>query len=262
MKHILVVDDEPRTREGIRKTLEMWSSGGYRIEVASSGMEALAWLDAHEASLIITDIRMPEMSGLELVGRLCGLPHPPVVIIISGHSDFEYAHSALKFGVMDYLLKPLDKTKLVQAVETALEREAWNDRMEKMQKLVDPKLLETVQEEKVYSPQVQKALQYVDEHLQESVSLRETAEHLHMNASYFSVHFKEQTGLTFSDYITRSRIQRAKQLLTSTRLSVAEIAQQAGYQTSKYFVKVFRAMENVSPGQYRQQWLDDEQKIQ
>ncbi|KHF36583.1 putative response regulatory protein [Paenibacillus sp. P1XP2] len=262
MKNILVVDDEPRTREGIRKTLEMWSSGRYRIEIASSGGEALTWLENHDASLLVTDIRMPEINGLELVERIADMPHPPVVIIISGHSDFEYARTALKFGVVDYLLKPLDKTKLVQAVETALQREQWNGRIERMRKLVDPKLLETVQEEKVYSPQVQKALQYIDEHLGESVSLRETAEHLHMNASYFSVHFKEQTGLTFSDYVTRRRVQRAKELLTGTRLSIAEIAEQAGYQTPKYFVKVFRSLEGVSPGQYRQQWLDEDAKIQ
>lgn len=70
MKNILVVDDEPRTREGIRKTLEMWSSGRYRIEIASSGGEALTWLENHDASLLVTDIRMPEINGLELVERI------------------------------------------------------------------------------------------------------------------------------------------------------------------------------------------------
>lgn len=262
MKSILIVDDEPRTREGVRKTLEAWSAGRYRIEVAASGVEALSWLEENAAHLLVTDVRMPEINGLELVERLKQMPHQPVVIIISGHSDFDYARRALQFGAVDYLLKPLDKTKLVQAVEKALKREEWNGRVERMEKLVDPKLLDTVQEEKVYSEQVKEALRYLDEHLEESVSMRDTAEHLHMNASYFSVHFKEQTGLTFSDYVTRRRVQRAKELLTSTRLTIAEIAEQVGYQTAKYFVKVFREMTGVSPGQYRQQWIDNEEKIQ
>lgn len=262
MKRILIVDDEPRTREGVRKTLEAWSAGRYQIEIAASGVEALAWLEGNEAHLLITDVRMPEVSGLELVERLNQMPHPPVTIIISGHSDFEYARSALRYGAVDYLLKPLDKTKLVQAVEVALKREQFNDRVERMEKLVDPKLLDTVQEEKVYSEQVKEALRYLDQHLQESVSMRDTADHLHMNASYFSVHFKEQTGLTFSDYMTRRRVQRAKELLTSTRLTIAEIAERVGYQTAKYFVKVFRETVGVSPGQYRQQWLDNADKIQ
>lgn len=102
----------------------------------------------------------------------------------------------------------------------------------------------------------------MDERLQDPVTLRDVAEHLHLNASYFSVLFKEQTGLTFSDYLTRRRVQRAKELLVSTRLPIAEIAEKVGYQTAKYFVKVFRSQESVSPGQYRQNVVDTEETIQ
>jgi len=262
MKTILIVDDEPRTREGIRKTLEAWSSGRCRIETAASGVEALEWLQEHEAQLVVTDIRMPEIGGLELIERLQDLRHPPVIIVISGYSEFDYARKALQFGVVDYLLKPIDKRKLVEAVETALQRGDQKERIARMEKLVDPKLLEAAGQEKVYSIQVQEAMRYVDEHLQAQISLKEVAEGLHLNASYFSVLFKEQTGLTFSEYLTRRRVQRAKELLAATPLSVAEIAEQVGYQTSKYFVKVFRDMEQVSPSQYRQSVTDAGEKIQ
>lgn len=263
MKTILIVDDEPRTREGVRKTLEAWSSGRYHIETASSGVEALDWLQNNDADLLVTDIRMPEIGGLELIERLDELSHRPVIIVISGHSEFDYARKALQFGVVDYLLKPLDKRKLVEAVELALKRGEQMGRIEQMEKLVDPKLLEAVQQEKVYSIQVKEALRYLDEHLHEPVSLREIADHLHLNASYFSVLFKEQTGLTFSEYLTRRRVQRAKELLTGTALSITEIAEKVGYQTSKYFVKVFRDLENMSPGQYRHSVVtDDGEKIQ
>ncbi|MNJ55428.1 HTH-type transcriptional regulator YesS [compost metagenome] len=92
--------------------------------------------------------------------------------------------------------------------------------------------------------------------------MRQIADYLHMNASYFSVLFKEQTGITFSDYVTRHRIQKAKRLLITTHLSISEVAERVGYQTAKYFVKVFRMLEQVSPSQYRQQCLEDEKKIQ
>jgi len=262
MKTILVVDDEPRTREGVRKTLEAWSAGKYNIVLAESGVEALEWLDSNQANLLITDIRMPEIGGLELVEKLSSLAHPPVVIIISGHPEFDYAQKALQFGVVEYLLKPLDKTKLVEAVEKGLQREQAMNRIERMEKLVDVKLMETAQEDKTYSAQVREALQFVDSHLGEAITMREVAEHIHANASYFSVLFKEQTGLTFSDYLTRRRIQRAKELLTNTQLSVAEIAEQAGYQTAKYFVKVFRSHENKSPSQYRQSNKDSSASIE
>ncbi|MGG1876304.1 response regulator [Paenibacillus cisolokensis] len=262
MKTILIVDDEPRTREGIRKTLEAWSAGSCRIETAASGVEALRMLPELRANLVVTDIRMPEIGGLELIEKLSEAPNPPVVIVISGHSEFDYAKRALQFGVVDYLLKPLDKGKLVQAVETALEREEKQNRIKRMEQLVDPKLLETVQEEKVYSAQIQEALKYVDEHLHESMSMKEVANHLHLNASYFSVLFKEQTGLTFSEYLTRRRVQRAKELLLATPLPISEISERVGYQTAKYFIKVFRDQENMSPSQYRQQAADRGERIQ
>lgn len=262
MKTILVVDDEPRTREGVRKTLEAWSAGKYNIVLAESGVEALEWLDSNQANLLITDIRMPEIGGLELVEKLGSLAHPPVVIIISGHPEFDYAQRALQFGVVEYLLKPLDKVKLVEAVEKGLQREQEMNRIVRMEKLVDVKLMETVQEEKTYSAQVREALQFVDSHLGEAITMREVAEHIHTNASYFSVLFKEQTGLTFSDYLTRRRIQRAKELLTNTQLSIADIAEQVGYQTAKYFVKVFRSHENLSPSQYRQSNKDSSASIE
>ncbi|WP_054956201.1 response regulator transcription factor [Paenibacillus dakarensis] len=260
MKTILVVDDEPRTREGVRKTLEAWSSGQYHIETASSGVTALDWLQHHHADILLTDIRMPEIGGLELLERLNSLSHQPVVIIMSGHSEFDYARQGLRYGAVDYLLKPLDKRKMIEAVELALKRGDKLGRIEQMEKLVDPKLLEAVQQEKVCNVQVKEALRYLDDHLNETISLRDIADHLHLNSSYFSVLFKEQVGLTFSEYVTRRRVQRAKELLANTAYSITEIAEQVGYSTPKYFVKVFRDHENMSPGQYRHHVASDAQE--
>jgi two-component system response regulator YesN len=260
VKTILIVDDEPRTRRGICKTLEAWSSGEHRIETASSGVEALQWLAKNEANLLVTDIRMPEIGGLELVEKLNAMTHPPVVIVISGHPEFDYAQKALQLGVVEYLLKPVDKLKLVRAVEQALKREGELHRIERMEKLVDPKLLEAGEQETKYSTPVRETMRYLEERLHAPVSLRDVADHLHLNASYFSVLFKEQTGMTFSDYLTRKRVQRAKELLVSTRLPIAEIAEKVGYQTAKYFVKVFRSLESLSPGQYRQRDAKEEEE--
>ncbi|MGO4371790.1 AraC family transcriptional regulator, partial [Paenibacillus sp. MCAF20] len=113
-----------------------------------------------------------------------------------------------------------------------------------------------------YGSQVQEAIQFLDNHLHEPISMRDIADHLHMNASYFSVLFKEQTGLTFSEYLTRKRVQRAKELLSGTRQTIAEISDQVGYQTAKYFVKVFRSIEGMSPGQYRKSVAHSEETIQ
>lgn len=204
-KTILIVDDEPRTREGIRKTLEGWSAGRNEIRTAASGVEAAEWLKVQSVDLLITDVRMPEFSGLSLVEAVQDYPSKPVVLIMSGHADFQYAQQAIKLGVVDYLLKPIEKEQLIQTVEKALELGEQQRRIQTMQKLVDPKLLDARERgDQRLNPQISEAIAYVEAHLGEPVTMREIAELLHLNSSYFSVLFKEQMGINFSEYLTRN----------------------------------------------------------
>ncbi|WP_237167885.1 response regulator transcription factor [Paenibacillus yonginensis] len=251
VRTILIVDDEPGTRQGIRKTLELWADGRYRIESVANGVEAAEWLAHNTAHLLITDVRMPEISGLDLIRSLEDRPDRPASVVISGYAEFEYVQTALRFGTVGYLLKPIDKDELLEITERALKQEEERHRAEKLAKLVDPKLF--AMEEEVLRPNgpVGEVMAYVDEHLQEHLTMADMAAKVHLNASYFSVLFKEQAGITFSEYVTRRRIQRAKELLTQTRLSVGEIAEQVGYNTDKYFIKVFKQLEQISPSRYR-----------
>ncbi|WP_438349409.1 response regulator transcription factor [Paenibacillus sp. FA6] len=253
IKTILIVDDEPRTREGIRNTLEAYlTEQPYRVETASNGVEAMEWLQHNVAHLLITDVRMPEVSGLDLIRSLQDKPHKPLVIVISGYAEFEYAQKALQFGAINYLLKPLDKQELLSVVQQALQVGVDRRRRENIEKLVDKKLLGLDDSNEGQSTPVREAMAYVEGHLQEPITLSGLAVLLHLNASYFSVLFKEQAGITFSEYLSRSRIQQAKVLLTQTRMPIGEIALKVGYQTDKYFIKVFKSLELISPSRYRQ----------
>ncbi|KKC49148.1 chemotaxis protein CheY [Paenibacillus sp. D9] len=261
MKTLLIVDDEPRTRLGIQKTLTAWSAGRHRIETAASGVEALEWLKLNTAHIIITDVRMPEVDGLQMLETLAGRGPLPVIIVISGYAEFDYARKALQLGAFDYILKPLDKDILVETVQRAFELDDGRDRIDAMEKLVDAKLLEVGRGEARYGTPIKDAISYIDAHLEEPISMKQVAELTHLNASYFSVLFKEQTGVTFSDYLTRLRLQRAKELLVSTRMPISEIAEKVGYGTAKYFIKVFKDNEGTSPRQYRSQVLDADSSI-
>ncbi|GGF93537.1 DNA-binding response regulator [Paenibacillus albidus] len=261
-KTILVVDDEPRTRQGIKQMLELWAAGRYTVETADNGVEAGRRLGQERVHLLITDVRMPEVSGLDLIRSLKGDTRRPVVIVISGYAEFHYVQEALQLGAVNYLLKPLDKQELLRVVEDALRREEEEQRREKLEKLVDPKLLEIDPEQAGMGEPVKEALAYVEQHLQESFSMAEIAGRIHLNASYFSVLFKEQTGVSFSEYVSRLRIQRAKEMLLHTRLSIAEIGERVGYRTDKYFIKVFKSLEAVSPSRYRQQYTKGPDEIQ
>jgi len=262
VKTILVIDDEPRTRLGIKKTLEAWSNGRFMIEAATSGIEALEWLENNSVNIIITDICMPKIDGLQMLEALTEKGQAPVVIVISGYADFAYAKKALQLGVFEYLVKPIEKNVLIQAVERALVEESSRERIDVLEKLVDPKLVEINLEEANYNQLISDAMKYIDENMHDSITMKQVALHLHLNASYFSVLFKEETGVTFSEYLTRTRLQKAKELLLTTDMPIWEVAEKVGYSTDKYFIKVFKENEGISPKSFRKVGLKIEQTIQ
>ncbi|GIQ67339.1 response regulator [Xylanibacillus composti] len=255
---VLLVEDEPMTREGMRKALEVWSAGRYPIYVADNARDALQMMEELELELVVTDIRMPEMNGLEFVQAMADKlqAYMPPVILISGYAEFAYAQQAIRLGVVRYLLKPVSNDKLIEAVEHALSIQAQRSRVGVMERLLDPVLHEAHAQQGRISDSVAEALRYIDQHLNQAFGLKEVATHVHLNPSYFSVLFKEEMQLTFSDYVTRRRLQRAKELLVQTKLPIVEIAERVGYKTAKYFNKLFKEYEKQSPGQYRKRMSD------
>ncbi|MGM0873188.1 MAG: response regulator transcription factor [Bacillota bacterium] len=250
-KTILIVDDEPRTRQGLKKTLEGWAEGKYEIFSTDCAGSAMSILKQRKVHILITDISMPEISGIDMLKMLREQQQNPVVIIISAYSEFNYAQEAIQLGVLNYLLKPLNKRKLIEAVEQAVEVQVKREREGKINKFVDERLVDVKVDDRNEDSPVPKAMSYVDEHLDEQLSLKEVANYVHLNPSYFSVLFKEQANMTFSEYVTRSRLQKAKNLLIVSNLSVADIAEDVGYSTSKYFIKLFKEYEGQTPSQYR-----------
>jgi YesN/AraC family two-component response regulator len=249
-KAILLVDDEQITRRSIQKTLEKWSDGRFEIFSAPNGQKALEIMAKHKINLLITDISMPEIDGIQLLEMLNSKGYRFVTIIISGYPNFDYAREAIRLCVVDYILKPISKQKLFDSIELALKKEASNERIEYITKVTDEKILHVdgAQKESEY---ISVSKKYITDNLSRAITLKEVADIVHLNACYFSVLFKEQTGLVFSEYVTRKRMQKAKKLLLSSDMQIEEISEQVGYQTSKYFIKMFKDIEGVTPSKFR-----------
>ncbi len=250
-KTILIVDDEPRTRQGLKKTLDTWANGQYQIKIASNGEEAIEQMKQDKVHILITDIRMPEITGLQLLKIAKEQNISPVIIVISAYSEFEYAQEALRLGVINYLLKPISKKALIEAVEEAVQTVEKKERAGLIEKVVDTKLVDANAENPSNREPVREAIDYINNNLKNELSQKEVADHVHLNPSYLSVLFKEHVKLTFSEYVTRRRIQRAKELLVSTSLPINDIAEESGYKTAKYFIKIFRELEGMTPSAYR-----------
>ena len=113
---LLIAEDEKYLREKVTKNID-WASHGYTVFVASNGEQALEILQSQNIDILITDIRMPGMDGLELTERAKARNENLKVIVISGHAEFELAQTSIRLGVEDYLLKPFRSERLFEVVE-------------------------------------------------------------------------------------------------------------------------------------------------
>ncbi|PRO66036.1 response regulator transcription factor [Alkalicoccus urumqiensis] len=252
---ILIVDDEPRSREGLKRRLEAWDSRLLEVYTAVDAKEALETASSISLDVLITDIRMPEMTGLELIEKIRTFQEVPACIVISAYSEFDYAQKAIHMGVVNYLLKPVRKQEFLDTVEEALSRREQQQKLSQVERAMEDPALSPQSD---LPPPLEEALSIIEERLSEKFSLREIAGDVHLNPSYLSVLFKEQMGMTFSEYITRRRLQQAKRLLLTTDFPVGDIAEKTGYQTAKYFIRIFREYEGTTPSKYRKAARGDE----
>jgi len=134
---IFIVDDEKNIRRTVRMVLE---GEGFGVEEASSGEEALARLPEVAADVMLLDVQLPGISGLETLERISKLKNPetlPTVIVISGHATLADAVRATKAGAYDLIEKPLDRERLMVALRNALERRAMAREVEGLRALAD-----------------------------------------------------------------------------------------------------------------------------
>lgn len=243
MYRLLIVDDEEFVRNGLRNTFN-WNAYGFNVVgTAQDGLHALDIIKKNFPHVVLTDIKMPDMDGLELIKQAKKLYPKIMFILLSAYDDFKYAQYAIKFDVKGYLVKPLDE----------------NEMAEILQKLSCE--LAKVEESNISDPfdtvpcgtenLIDKAKKYVNENYEKKISLEEMADFLFINPAYFSVVFKKVTGLNFTDYIARIRVEKAKLMLEKSRYLVKDIAIKVGYDDYTYFCKVFKKIENSTPLEYR-----------
>lgn len=253
---LLIVDDEMPTLKGIHRVLNKWSQGRYEILTAENGEEAMELIKLHGDSilLMVSDIRMPKRDGLSLLKWMNRKGSRTLTILLTGHAEFEYAREALRNGASNYLLKPVSESVLLTEVEQTLQR-VEQERSDRAKIQMADQHPELFRDELVVSnPFIQEAITYVKLHLNTPLTALKVADNIHLNSSYFSVLFKEETGLTFTDFITKERFRKAKELLLCTDLKMYEITEQIGYQTASHFVKVFQEQEGVTPKKFRERY--------
>ena len=246
---MIIVDDEETIREGLSKSVGKTHPEIHIIGMADNGVDAWElYLANPGVEFILMDINIPKINGLEIVERILKEDRLCKIIIISGYSEFSYAQSALKMGVFDYLLKPVNQAALKNCLDKALA--SYRERLWEINQLKDI----GGRESRSYRDSSKEAVSFIAENYTDSeLSLNSVAERFAVSPSYLSRLIKQNTGLTFSDYITQLRIEQAKVLLLSGKAyMIYEVANWVGYSSQHYFSRIFKEYTGLSPREFRE----------
>ena len=243
---LLITEDEAIIRRGLVSTINWESMGFTVIADASNGKKALQCIEEEEPDVLLTDIRMPVMDGLELMSRV-SKEHPRVrMVVLSGYGDFSYAQHAISCGALAYVLKP-SKTGEIQAA------------FQKVKAVLDGRVDITPSPSPVKTglhsidPVIQRVEAYLDQNFSEKITLDNVAEIAYMNPSYFSTFFKQKTGRSFKDYLTALRMEKARELALTSSLKGYHIAVLVGYDDARYFAKLFKETYGKSVSEMRKE---------
>lgn len=239
MYSIMIVEDEYLVRQGIASLVDYEQFGMQVIAQAENGIEAWQKFQKNPADILLTDINMPQMNGLELAKLVREQAPTCHIVFLTGYDDFDYARSAIKLGADDYLLKPFSKDdveEMLAKVRTKLDKER---KKVQIQNLVDQGQRSELEEA-------------IHERLADSeLSLKSLASQLGFSPSYLSVLIKKELGLPFQDYLIQERMKKAKLLLLTTDLKIYEIADQVGFEDMNYFSQRFKQVVGLTPRQFK-----------
>lgn len=243
MLKVLIVEDEEMIRRGIVLTVDWAALGCVVVGEAANGVEGLEAARRLEPTLIITDLKMPQMDGIEMLRTLRAEGCNAYVIILTAYDNFSYAQSALRLGAVDYLLKPFHDGDLEAAITQLQNR---------MDTAIGGAVSVSTPRKGDKSKYVLEAMEYISSHYNEpEISVGTVAQSLNISEGYLSHTFKKETDYTLLNYLTRYRIHKAMEMLKDCRVKVYEVAEQVGYRDIAYFSATFKKYTGLSPSEYQ-----------
>lgn len=239
---ILVADDESIIRKGMVKLI---SSFGLDLDItpqAKNGVEMVEIAKIFKPNIIITDINMPHINGLDAIKQIYKQDKNIAVIIFSGYDKFEYAQKAIDLGVISYLLKPFSnetfKNVLIKAIDHCKNQELTKAAMYSAQCNISTS---------------QGILQFINQnYCNPEMSLSLLEEKFSLGRTTIGNYVRSKTGKTLVDYLNFLRIEHSKTLLKSDdNLSINSISDILGFNNQHYFSRVFKQYCDVSPSTFR-----------
>ena len=273
MYRVLLADDEQIERMALARRLMRRFGDSLQISEATDGKEAVELYQKEHSQIIIMDISMPELTGVEAAEQIRSMDEDCVIVFLTAYDEFSYAKRAIVIRALDYLLKPCDEEELAAVMEEAMrltdkavhnkenptgnraemteaEKEAekrreqwpWNPDAEA------PKDPETERMNQV----AEKIRTYIRENYMNEISMQDAARQFNYSDAYFCKLFKQCFDQNFTSYLTNFRINEAKRLLKDKNISIKDAGMKVGYYDSNYFAKVFKRVTGMIPSEYRE----------
>ncbi len=267
MYKALIVDDEPLVREYLAENLSNIHSKWFASACMPDGYKAIELLKNETFDVVITDICMPGMDGLELAKYVCDNFENTFTIILTGHDEFDYARRAVRSNVIDYLLKPINDNEfhdVLDRLATTIDKRqaASASPFNKVPTRLSPDnvsqqfrnyllaVADTSDESVTLSD---RATEFIYAHFCEPIALSDVAEKLGVTPAYLSSVFHTVKGESYSKFLLKLRMERAALLLeTCQDTKIYTIAKQIGYASSKHFISVFKKFYGLTPNEYRE----------
>ncbi|MBQ9067965.1 MAG: response regulator [Eggerthellaceae bacterium] len=221
----IICDDEPAAQNIIRHFVDAQHIPVEIVGCAKDGQAAVKLAHDTNPDLVFMDIQMPHMNGLEAIQQI----RDSKTIIITAYDSFEYAQKALRLGVCDIILKPIDFDQLQQAIERAI---GW--------RFTGNAIVDTT-------------LSWLYKHYNEKIELKTLAELTYCTESHLARVFKKEMGTSILAFAHNLRISRSAMLMEQSDLSVKEISEQVGYHNLNQFYKYFQLYMDTTPAAYAKQ---------
>ena len=240
---VVLIDDEAIITQGLQKVVD-WAA--YRCRVAAVAQDAVTGAEVirqHRPDILFTDIKMPGEDGLTMLAGLKGEFPRMQIAVLTGYRDFEYAQRAIRLGVARFLLKPSRMDELNEALAHmtgVLDRLPPEEAPPPPPEAEDPN-----------SFLVRQAQAYIEEHCDQRLSLQDVAGHCYVSQWHLSKLLNRHLDRSFYDLLNAVRVRRAKQLMADPALRISEVAEQVGYTDTAHFSRVFKKLEGVSAGEWR-----------
>ena len=251
MYSVILVDDQPLCLRGMETGFQ-WKKNGFEVVFKTTNQQvALEMIAQLNPDVVCTDMRMPQISGIELMKAARIMNVKAKFIIVSGYRDFEAACEAVRYNAFWYCLKPIDIEKT-------------DEILEKLRNVLDSEQNGTVSEHvksefvgedldnfAIPNAKFRKMVKYINEHYREDLNLEDLAEMFDINASFASRLFSQHFNMGYTKYLSQLRMVRAQRLLRETDVSIEEISYAVGFKDQAYFCRVFKKYCGETPYAYR-----------